>query len=88
MPEVGVLLVNTGSPDELTVPAIKNYLERFLMDPRIRPMPRLPWSLILHRRILPTRPAALIEKYRAIWTPEGSPLIVAHRRLADRKSVV
>lgn len=84
MPEVGVLLVNTGSPDELTVPAIKNYLERFLMDPRIRPMPRLPWSLILHRRILPTRPAALLEKYRTIWTPEGSPLIAAHRHLAEK----
>ena len=78
----GVLLVNTGTPDELSPRAIKDYLGRFLMDDRIRPMARLPWWLILHFGILPKRVDANMEKYGSIWTPEGSPFTLAHKRLA------
>lgn len=79
----GVLLVNTGTPEEPTRKAVKRYLGAFLMDPRIRPMNPLVWWFILRFRILPKRSAASAEKYRLIWTDEGSPLDVAHRKLAE-----
>lgn len=79
---VGALLVNTGSPAAPTPKAVRAYLARFLMDDRIVPMNRVGWWLILHLCILPTRPRASAEKYRRIWTPEGSPQVVDARDLA------
>lgn len=79
---VGVLLVNTGTPDEPTPRAVARYLARFLMDRRIRPMNRVGWWLILHVGIIPRRKRASAEKYAAIWTEEGSPLAVTQARLA------
>lgn len=81
--KTGVLLVNTGTPEAPTPAAVRAYLARFLMDPRIAPMSRVPWWLILHLFILPKRSVASAEKYRAIWTPEGSPLVVTHEKLKD-----
>ncbi|WP_087192923.1 ferrochelatase [Gordonibacter sp. An230] len=84
MPEgnrCGVLLVNTGTPTEPTPRAVRKYLARFLSDPRIAPMNRLGWWFVLHLFILPKRARASAEKYRAIWTAEGSPFDVAHRKL-------
>lgn len=80
---LGVLLVNTGTPKEPSPRAVKRYLSRFLMDPRVRPMNRFAWWFILHFAILPKRAVSSAEKYRLIWTDEGSPLDVAHRKLAD-----
>jgi protoporphyrin/coproporphyrin ferrochelatase len=76
---VGVLLVNLGTPDEPTVPAIRRYLREFLRDPCIVDTPPLLWWPILHLLILPRRPRQLVERYQSIWTPEGSPLLVASR---------
>ncbi len=72
----GVILANTGSPDAPEPQAVRAYLSTFLADPRICPMnPRL-WHLILHAFILPKRCVSSAEKYRRIWTDEGSPLSV------------
>ena len=38
--------------------------------------------LVLHLAILPKRSVASAEKYRKIWTPEGSPLLLTHKALA------
>lgn len=81
MAETGVLLVNTGTPEEPTAPAVRKYLGRFLMDKRIAPMNRALWWLILHLCILGPRSAASAQKYELIWTEEGSPLKVTHERL-------
>jgi protoporphyrin/coproporphyrin ferrochelatase len=78
-----VLLVNLGTPDEPTAPALRRYLDEFLSDPRVVEIPRLPWWLILHGIILRTRPAASAAKYATVWTPEGSPLAVWTRRQAE-----
>ena len=79
-----VLLVNLGTPDEPTPAALRRYLAEFLWDPRVVEIPRLPWWLILHGVILRTRPARSAAKYAAIWTAEGSPLLVWSRRQALR----
>jgi ferrochelatase len=69
-----VLLVNLGTPDAPTVPALRRYLRDFLSDPRVVEIPRLVWWPLLHGVILNTRPAKSASKYASIWMPEGSPL--------------
>ena len=71
-----VLLVNLGTPDAPTAPALRTYLAEFLSDPRVVEIPRLVWLPILHGIILPTRPARSAAKYASVWMPEGSPLAV------------
>lgn len=71
-----VLLVNLGTPDAPTAPALRRYLREFLSDPRVVEIPRVVWWPILHGLILPLRPARSAAKYKSIWTPEGSPLAI------------
>jgi ferrochelatase len=78
---VGVLLVNLGTPDEPTTPAVRRYLAEFLWDPRIIEMSRPLWWLILHGIILRTRPSKSAHAYQKVWTPAGSPLLVESRAL-------
>ena len=78
-----VLLVNLGTPDAPTAPALRRYLAEFLSDPRVVEIPRLPWWLILHGIILRVRPAKSAAKYASVWTPEGSPLAVWTARQVD-----
>ena len=75
-----VLLVNLGTPDAATAPALRRYLAEFLSDPRVVEIPRLVWWPILHGIILRTRPARSAAKYAAVWMPEGSPLAVWTQR--------
>src|SRR5687767_11680789 len=77
----GVLLVNLGSPDSPEVPDVRRYLREFLMDGRVMDAP---WPLrfgVVNFGILPKRPIQSSEAYKAIWTREGSPLIVSSRRI-------
>lgn len=82
--KTAVLLVNLGTPDEPTPQALRRYLAEFLWDRRVVEIPRLPWWLILHGVVLRRRPARSAAKYRSIWTPDGSPLLVWSSRLAKR----
>ena len=75
-----ILLLNLGTPDAPTAPAVKRYLAEFLGDPRVVELPRLLWLPILHGIILRTRPFRSARKYRKIWTERGSPRRSARRR--------
>ena len=75
-PRIGVLLVNLGTPDAPTPSAVRRYLAEFLSDPRVVEIPPLVWKPILHGVILRVRPAQSAQKYAAIWTKDGSPLLV------------
>jgi ferrochelatase len=80
----GILLVQLGTPDEPTKPALKRYLRQFLSDPRVIEVPRLLWWLILNLFILPTRPKSSAEKYARIWDKEkGSPLMYWTKRQTE-----
>ncbi len=81
--QIGVLLVNLGTPDEPTTSAVRRYLAEFLWDPRVIEMPRPLWWLILHGIILRTRPKRSAHAYQKIWTPAGSPLLLESRALAN-----
>ena len=76
MPSTGVLLIQLGTPDAPTTPALRRYLRQFLGDPRVIEAPRLLWWFILNLFILPTRPSRSAAKYQRIWDPlTGSPLL-------------
>lgn len=84
VPRTGVLLVNLGTPDAPTAPAVRRYLAEFLGDPRVVEIPRAIWLPILYGFILPFRPGRVASNYAGIWMDEGSPLLVYSRRLAQR----
>ena len=68
-----IVLVNLGTPDAPTRGAVRRYLKQFLSDPRVVEIPRALWALILHLAILPFRSGRSADKYRTIWTRDGSP---------------
>ncbi|WP_113907949.1 ferrochelatase [Aliidiomarina celeris] len=73
--KIGVLLLNLGTPDAPTTPALRRYLGQFLADPRVVEVPRLLWRVILHGVILRIRPARSAKAYASVWTNDGSPLL-------------
>jgi ferrochelatase len=82
-PTLGVLLVNSGTPDSLDTRGIRNFLRRLLSDRRTIETPRALWFWILNLIILPLRPWRVLSKYRRIWTDQGSPLQVHSQALRD-----
>ena len=55
--QTAVLLVNLGTPDAPTAPAVRRYLKQFLSDPRVVEIPAVVWQPILRGIILNIRPA-------------------------------
>jgi ferrochelatase len=81
----GLLLVNLGTPDEPTAPAVRRYLREFLSDPRVLDIGAVGRAALLNLVILPRRPAESAAAYRKIWDAErGSPLLFHSRDLAAR----
>ncbi|MCC7074779.1 MAG: ferrochelatase [Deltaproteobacteria bacterium] len=78
-----VVLINVGTPAAPTPSAVRRYLRAFLSDPRVIDLPALARWLLLHLVILPFRPRRSAALYRAIWTQQGSPLLVHGRALVD-----
>ena len=73
---VGVLLVNTGSPDAPTPPAVRAFLKDMLSDKLlIHNVNWFLWKCILHLFILPRRGVTSAERYKKIWTEQGLSLI-------------
>lgn len=81
--KVGVLLINTGSPDAPEVPETRRYLRQFLSDPRVIDTSPVARWLLVNLVILPTRPKSSAAAYKSIWTSDGSPLIVNSMRFRD-----
>ncbi|MEZ8103777.1 MULTISPECIES: ferrochelatase [Vibrio] len=83
----GVLLVNLGTPDEPTAPAIKRFLSEFLHDHRVVSLSRWLWCPILHGVILPIRAPKVAKLYESVWMDEGSPLMVYSKRQVEKLRV-
>ena len=79
---IGVLLINTGTPDAPTTRGVRRFLAEMLSDPRLVELPRALWLPVLHGVILRVRPRRSAHAYRKIWTAEGSPQLVFMQRLA------
>ncbi len=80
----GILLVNTGTPQAPTIPAIRSFLAEFLSDQRVIHLPRWLWLPLLHLIILRVRPARVALKYKEIWSEGSSPLLKDNLALADK----
>lgn len=76
------ILLNTGSPRDITIDAVKEYLHDFLSDPRVLTMPApIRWWLVNHH-IVPKRAPYTLSRYRQIWTSLGTPLEIDSHQLA------
>lgn len=71
---VAVVLINLGTPDELSESGVRRFLRQFLSDPRVVEIPRFLWLIILYLFVLPFRPRKVAEAYKVIWSERGSPL--------------
>ncbi len=83
-PRIGVLLINLGTPDAPTAPAVKRYLGEFLSDRRVVEIPAIAWQPILRGIVLNTRPKKSAHAYGLVWTEHGSPLARYTRAKAER----
>lgn len=81
-PLTAVLLVQLGTPDDPEPASVRRYLKEFLSDRRVVEISRLAWWPILNGVVLNTRPRKSSARYRAVWTPHGSPLLVHTQRQA------
>ncbi len=66
-PHIAVLLVNLGTPDEPTPPAVRRFLKQFLSDPRVIEIPQFLWAIILNVFVLPSRPKRVAQAYASVW---------------------
>ncbi len=82
-PQIGVLLVNLGTPGAPDARSVRRYLAEFLSDRRVVEIPQLLWQPILRGIILTTRPKKSAHAYAQVWTDEGSPLAAITRRQAE-----
>ena len=73
--------MNLGSPDSTDVKDVKRYLMEFLMDGRVIDYPWLFRKLLVGGIIVPSRAKNSAKAYEAVWTKDGSPLIVITRQV-------
>ena len=71
-----VILYSVGSPETLTVPSLRRYLNRFLSDKWVIQLPSFLWQPILHSFILRTRPHRLIKRYEQIFVDGHNPYLI------------
>jgi ferrochelatase len=83
MGKKGVLLVNLGTPDAPTRPAVYRYLLQFLLDRRVIDYPWLLRQFVVRGIIVPFRVGNSTKLYRRLWMDEGSPLKVYGERLLE-----
>ena len=83
---VGVLLVNLGTPDTADARGVRVYLREFLSDPRVIENQGLYWKLVLNGVILQVRPRRKARDYQKIWNTERneSPLKTITRAQAEK----
>ena len=71
----GILLINLGSPRNLELKSIKDYLKEFLSDDLVIDYPKFLQQILVNWIIIPSRYKNTREAYSEIWTENGSPLI-------------
>ncbi|MCJ0742496.1 ferrochelatase [Pedobacter montanisoli] len=76
MTKKGVLLVNLGTPDSPSVKDVRKYLDEFLMDGRVIDIPKFNRALLVKGIITTFRGPKSAKLYEAIWTEQGSPLMI------------
>ena len=70
-----VLLINVGTPDQPTVPAVRKFLFQFLNDRKVIDLPLIPQKILVNLIIVPFRAPKSTKLYERLWTENGSPII-------------
>lgn len=79
--DIGILLVNLGTPDSPHPKDVHKYLVEFLTDERVIDIPWLQRQFLVRGLIIPSRYKQSAQAYQKIWSTEGSPLMVYGRRV-------
>jgi ferrochelatase len=79
-----VLLINLGTPDAPTPLKVGKYLTQFLNDKRVIDISALGRFILVNLIIVPFRSFRSSKLYRAIWTKEGSPLLLNSIALKEK----
>lgn len=82
--KIGVLLTNTGTPDDPSTKSVRRYLREFLSDRRIIQLPRALWLPILYSFVLTLRPRRSAQLYQKIWAKDGAPLRIIMQKIAQK----
>jgi len=80
--KTGVLLINLGTPDAPTTPAVRRYLKEFLMDGRVIDISPIKRWILVNLIIGTFRAPRSARAYQRIWSDEGSPLLQHSKTLA------
>jgi ferrochelatase len=79
-----LILNQLGTPSAPTPEAVGVYLKEFLMDQNVIALARPFNDILVKIGIVPRRKFSSAEKYKKIWTPEGSPLAVYTQQLRSK----
>ena len=83
MSAIGIVVINSGTPDELNEDAIRKFLACMLSDPALISCPPIIWKRVLKYFILPNRPKRTIKNYARMWDENGSQFMnISHRQAA------
>jgi protoporphyrin/coproporphyrin ferrochelatase len=87
---IGVLLVNLGTPDATDAESVRRYLREFLSDRRVIEENTLLWKFVLNCIVLPFRPKRKGLDYDKIWNRDKneSPLKTVTRSQAEKLAAI
>src|SRR3954471_16890275 len=79
-----ILLINLGTPDAPTPSKVGTYLTEFLNDKRVIDINAVGRFALVNMVIVPFRRFKSSKLYEAIWTKEGSPLLLNSIALKEK----
>lgn len=82
--KTALLLLNVGTPDAPTTPAVRRYLLQFLNDRRVIDLPWLFQKILVNLIIVPFRAPKSTKLYQRVWTEFGSPLLFHSEKLQQK----
>ena len=87
---IGVLMVNLGTPEATDYWSVRRYLKEFLSDRRVIEENRIKWWLILNLIVLSVRPSRKGRDYDKIWNRDKneSPLKTITRAQAEKLALM
>jgi ferrochelatase len=81
---IGVLLINLGTPDSPSVKDVRKYLFEFLNDPRVIDIPAILRFFLVNFIIVPFRALKSAKIYKDLWTEDGTPILIYGRSIQDK----
>lgn len=84
MKKTAVLLINLGTPDAPSPAKVGKYLTQFLNDKRVIDINPIGRFILVNLIIVPFRSFKSSKLYQAIWTKDGSPLLLNSVALKEK----